>query len=492
MRCGMPDTLRGRSPRAEGPWTLGYNRPLRRLRKKFVAPVLATVLIACRSPQSVPPLPNVELRSVHAEVRKTIEESLRAANAEPRNSDKTLRLGMVLHAHNLLQAASQCYARAHVLAPENFDVLYYWGQALASNGEYPRAAERLRQALAIRPDSVPVRLKLAEVLRESGDRSGANLCRGILDADPKNATAHYELGRALEGEAAAAELQKALLLFPSYGAAQFALAAEYRRAGKQQLADRTLADYERDKMMVPPLMDPEMAALVALDVTAAGLQRRARLQEAAGRLDDALALERRAIAMEPDLADAWIDVLSLCARLNRDAEAVEAYHKAVSLAPGRAEAYYNYGVLCLQREHFSEAKAALQKSVDLAPRYAEALHNLGVLVEREGKWDQAAALYRRALDVKSAYPIAHYHLGRIYANRRDYRRAIAEFEQSLDPRGDSTPAFLYALAATHARAGNRRRALELMEEARRQAAALGQDALVSSIDRDLAALRKPS
>ncbi len=274
-------------------------------------------------------------------------------------------------------------------------------------------------------------------------------------------------------------------MFPSYGAAQFALAAEYRRESKQQLANQTLADYERDKMMVPPLPDPEMAALAALDVTAPGLMRRARLQEAAGHLDDALALERRAIAMEPDLADAWIDVLSLCARLNRDAEAVEAYRKAVSLAPGRAEAYYNYGVLCLERERFSEAKAALQKAVDLAPRYAEALHNLGLLVEREGRWDQAAALYRRALDVKSAYPIAHYHLGRIYANRRDYARAI-------DPRSGSPPTFLYALAATHARAGNRMRALDLMEEARRQAAALGQDALVASIDRDLATLRKRS
>jgi hypothetical protein len=47
---------------------------------------------------------------------------------------------------------------------------------------------------------------------------------------------------------------------------------------------------------------------------------------------------------------------------------------------------------------------------------------------------------------------------------------------------------MYALAATHARAGHRQRAVELMRDAKREAASHGQEQLVASIDHDLAML----
>ena len=68
--------------------------------------------------------------------------------------------------------------------------------------------------------------------------------------------------------------------------------------------------------------------------------------------------------------------------------------------------------------------------------------------------------------------------------------AIAEFERSLDPKTESTPAYLYALAAVHARAGNRTRAVEIMRDARQQAEARGQEQIVASIDRDMAVLER--
>src|SRR5439155_1275728 len=83
---------------------------------------------------------------------------------------------------------------------ERLDTLYCWGQALASIGDYSQAAERLRQALAIRPDSIAARLKLGDVLRESGDTTqSAELFRRVLIEKPDNASVHYGLGRVLEG-----------------------------------------------------------------------------------------------------------------------------------------------------------------------------------------------------------------------------------------------------------------------------------------------------
>ena len=69
-----------------------------------------------------------------------------------------------------------------------------------------------------------------------------------------------------------------------------------------------------------------------------------------------------------------------------------------------------------------------------------------------------AKLYRRALDARPSYPLAHFHLGRLYANQSRYALAIQEFEKSLEPAGAETAAYLYALAATNARATRRQSA----------------------------------
>jgi Tfp pilus assembly protein PilF len=137
-----------------------------------------------------------------------------------------------------------------------------------------------------------------------------------------------------------------------------------------------------------------------------------------------------------------------------------------------------------------DAQAAFERAVELQPRHAEALNNLGAILEEKGKWGEAAGFYRRAIDANPAYPLAHFHIGRIYANQRKYALAIAEFERSLDPSTESTPAYLYALAATHARAGNRQRAVELLRDAKKEAVARRQEGLAVSIDRDLAALER--
>ena len=456
---------------------------------RYALAAACLLLSGCARP--LPELPRLDLARLQPDVAKAIEQEAGEARANPRDAYHVLRLAMVLHAHDQFQAAAKCYSRAWALDPKRFDTVYCWGQALASMGEYSLAAERLRQALAIRAESVPVRLKLAEVLRESGDAAGsAEICRRIVSENPKDASAHYGLGRALDGAAATAEFQKAVSFFPRYGAAQFALADAYRKSGETRKAQEALIDYERDKTLNPPLDDPEMAAVRALNRSPANLLSQAGELERDGRFDDALSLLRHAVARDPKLVDAQVDLISVCGRLSRDGEAEQAYRDAVALDPNHAEAYYNFGVFCFERRRLGEAKTSFEHAVKLSPRHGEALHNWGVILEGEGKWDEAAALYRRALEAKPAYPLAHFHLGRIYANRNKYPLAIQEFEQSLEPPGEATPTYLYALAAVNARAGARGKAVELMRQARAQASARGQTALVASIDHDLATLAR--
>src|SRR5258708_29254865 len=120
-----------------------------------LAAVWILAVCGCGTSRSVPALPNVDASKFQKDVGKAVEEALAQAKKYTNDASRTLRLCMVLHAHEQYQAAGQCYARAHALAPADFAALYCWGHALAAEGAYAVATERLRQALAIRPESVP-------------------------------------------------------------------------------------------------------------------------------------------------------------------------------------------------------------------------------------------------------------------------------------------------------------------------------------------------
>lgn len=456
--------------------------------RKSCTLALLVLLFGCRT-APLPDLPEIDAKHFPGPVGSAVQEALLQAKARPKDAEAVERLGMVLQAHDQYKGAVACYRRASGLDASRFSPLYYLGMALAADGDYAGAARALGSALRLKPDYEPARLKLAEVLLQSGETAESErMSREIVTSHPNDPTAHYLLGRVLDGQEAAAEFRKALDLFPRYGAAQFALASAYRKSGDAANAESVLRTYEKDKLVVPPVEDPLMAAVADLNSGATGLLRKGRQLEAEGRLKEAVALHLEAIGVDPKLAQAHVNLISLYGRLAEVEKAEQSFRKAVELEPDRGDAYYNFGVLCFERERLEEARKAFERAVELDPNHPEALHNLGSLVERDGQWDRAAELYRRAISLKPDYRLAHFRLGRIYANQKKYSDAIQQFERTLEPVDDNTPVYLYALGATYGRSGNRSRAVEMMRQARSHAAALGLTKLVSSIDRDLQSL----
>ena len=385
---------------------------------------LLFVLLILAGCQRTPPLPVLDVATFPAAARRVIAEAREVAAAQPNDAGSTLRLGMVLQAHGQMQAALACYGRAFALDASRFDTLYYLGFALAENGETAAASERLRQALAVKPDSLPVALKLAEVTRDEA------MARDLVRRYPNEATAHYLLGRASSGAVAIEAYRRALALYPRYGAAQFALAAEYRKGG--QPTTELLRNYERDKNSWPRLDDPEGFALAELSVSAPGLLRRAERANEAGRLEVALALHQQALEQDPNLAEAWINLISIHARLNQPEAAARAYEQAVKLAPKRTDAHYNFGVFCQQQGRWQEARAAFLKTVALDPRHADAYLNLGSLAGRERNLDEAEAAFRRAIEARPDLAGAHYNLGLIHVYRRNIPAARAALSKARE------------------------------------------------------------
>jgi tetratricopeptide (TPR) repeat protein len=449
---------------------------------KWLLPSVAVWLVACGT-KSAPPLPKVDTAAFEPAVKAEVERALEAAAAAPSDAAKANDLGVVLHAHEQYGGATAAYRRALALE-DNASTHYLLGIVLAADGKYADAVEPFRKALQTQPSVQPIQMRLADALLAAGDTEGArSQYTKVIERDAQAAAAYYGLGRT--GVDPVANFRKALELFPRYGAAQFALANAYRREGKTAEADAVLKNYERDKTFIPPLNDAALDQVLDRSVSSTGLIRRAQLLDARGDIVGALKLHEQVVATNPKLDQAWVNLISLYARTGQPAKVDEAYRRAVALAPNRTDLYYNYGVFCVGAERWADAEKAFAQALKIDPRNAQAAHNLGAVTERTGDLAKAAALFRRAIEIEPAYRQAHFHLGRIYANQQRYAEAIAELERSIEPFDAESPTYLYALAATHARARHKQQAYELMQKARAGAMQFNQQPLVASIDRDL-------
>ncbi|MGI9071461.1 MAG: hypothetical protein ACR2JB_09140 [Bryobacteraceae bacterium] len=75
--------------------------------------------------------------------------------------------------------------------------------------------------------------------------------------------------------------------------------------------------------------------------------------------------------------------------------------------------------------------------------------------------------FREAIVDRPDYPLARFQLGRILVNENKYDEAIDQFLKTLTPEDEKTTVYLYALAATYARSGDREHELRYFQKSSR-------------------------
>jgi tetratricopeptide (TPR) repeat protein len=429
-------------------------------------------------------------------IRTQIEQAEQEAKEHPRNAQSAGVLAMTLHAYQQYDAAARAYSRAHLLDPQNFDWLYLLGAVQMELGAFEGAVKSFQSALRLRADDLAANLRMAQSLAAvpSWEEAGA-LYRRILEQHADCAQAWYGLGRvqAARGDhaGAAQSYVKACDLFPPYGVAHFALATELRRLGKPAEAEQQLVAYSKNVTAEPPLDDPLFRRIHELNHGAQAHIQRGTQLEKEGRLDEAIREHEAALAIDPASVQVHVNLVSLYGRTGDSARAKQHFEAATKLDAGRSDAWYDYGVLLFHEQNLTEAQQAFQLALQINPSYAEAHNNLGVIYEQQGRFDQAAGEFRAAIAAQPNYPLARFHLGRILVNQEKYDEAIQQLQRSLTPEDEQTTAYLYALGAAYARAGDLQHAREYIQKAHDAAVAHGQSKLLTSIDRDLKALDGP-
>jgi tetratricopeptide (TPR) repeat protein len=172
------------------------------------------------------------------------------------------------------------------------------------------------------------------------------------------------------------------------------------------------------------------------DADAAALNIAATASLALGRLADAERWWRRAIATQPDFADAYSGLGILLKTLNRHADAESTYRQLLSLRPDDAHAHNNLGTVLYATGRRAEAEAAWRRAIALRPDHAEAHGNLGVALHDEGRLHEAEAACRAALALRPENAKSHTSLGNVLRalGRHDDAAAAYQRALSLNPR----------------------------------------------------------
>ncbi|MFL6233586.1 MAG: tetratricopeptide repeat protein [Thermoanaerobaculia bacterium] len=117
----------------------------------------------------------------------------------------------------------------------------------------------------------------------------------------------------------------------------------------------------------------------------------------AGRMNDSLPWLRKAVEVDPELGDGWIDLGVSLRRAGDLTGAEAAYRRALEVNPQGAAAYQNLAVLLRLRGQAKEADDLMALSTRASGQNPFSYLALGDLSLSHGRLDEARRFYRRAM-----------------------------------------------------------------------------------------------
>ena len=151
----------------------------------------------------------------------------------------------------------------------------------------------------------------------------------------------------------------------------------------------------------------------------------------AGKNETAIELIEKAIAVNQAFPIYHNNAGTVYHTLNKLDKAIACYHRALSLKPNDHVAYTNLGCALKEQGKLEEAVACHQRALSLKPDFYEAHANLGCALKEQGKLEEAIACHQRALSLKPGDHKAHINMGNALQEQDKLEEAIACYQRAL-------------------------------------------------------------
>ena len=377
------------------------------------------------------------------------------------------QLGMLYHAHHLLDPAETCYRNANALNPNDSRWFHLLGLTLEDKGNIEEANLAYERTLVLNEKYVPARLHIAANMLALGRFPEAEeRYAKLAESYPEQAAVLAGRGRLAsnrgESEKAVEYFQKALAAEPEATQLHYLLAVEYRKLGDREKA-QTHAKLRGTR--TPLIPDPLAAAMASLSRSSQYYLEVGYRAFRQGNHDAAVKAFETAIEVNPTNGAGYLSLGRAYSLLGHYDSAKRYFQKAIELSPDHAVANYRLGTVL---EHENQDRAAIEhyhKAVTTDPGYFEARLLLANTLMRVGRFQEAATHYAQAHRPGSEPTLFLYREGLAYLAAGQCIRAAGPLEKALAG-NPSSGEVLEALSRTYATCigtspADRKRALEL-------------------------------
>ena len=119
-------------------------------------------------------------------------------------------------------------------------------------------------------------------------------------------------------------------------------------------------------------------------------------------------------------------------RLENFEQAKADYNKAIAINPEYANAYNNRGNIKLKQADYNGAIKDYNRAIELNPQFVEAYCNRGIAKENLGDYSEAMENFDRAIEINSEYIDGYLRRGILKQDSGDYAGAIRDFDRVIE------------------------------------------------------------
>ena len=352
-------------------------------------------------------------------------------------------LGLAYSGLEKFDKAIETYKSAIQYMPDRAHIHAALGAAYVSLHQYDKAMEAYKTANKLQPSDAMIHHQLGNIYNKQGKRQEAILHQQkAIAISPKLASAHYQLGLLYTQEN---RLEDAVIAYktayhrdPELIQVLYNLSQVHRRNGNNEEARKQMQLFEERKAEVKPIQKLRGALQRTLEQS-----ERARIFANIGRLylrsenyKKAVSQYEKALALDPQVAEAYNGIGIALVMLERYSDAIAAQNKALAIRPDFAEAYAGLGLVYLMQKSHELALRHYQKAITLCqnkPKFEEEIHHkIGLILLNQKKYPDAVISFQTALKLNPKNVEAYHNLGLCYAHQEKTEAALISLKKAVE------------------------------------------------------------